>query len=572
MQYPTVSPPRTSRETLDVFKGYHRSLCIGEGEFYDMENLSSDHYPLLSPRAPRGVYATPGMAQGMIAKDELCYVDGSDLMIGEKRVPMGLTADGKPKTLASMGAYVVILPDKKYVNTADPEDCGPIEASAVTFEKTEILICDTDGTPCTGAVVQEAAPEEPLNGDLWVDISQAPHVLKIFNFHLQVWGVICKTRVRLESPGIGAPFAVEDGVSISGILWPKSLNCDAVVHARGDDFIVIDGSPAGNFHQSGPVTVERRMPELDFVIESENRLWGCRYGEGVNRIYASKLGDFKNWNCLMGTAADSYSESVGTDGAFTGAVVHLGYPLFFKENCVHKIYGSFPYNFQVRTTLLRGVQSGCSRSLAAVGETLYYKSRAGVCAYDGSLPEEISEKLGAEAYGNAAAGSLGNKYYISMSDTEGNYHTFVYDTVKRLWHREDGTRATEFCTHRGELYYIDYATEQIRTVKGTGVREEDRVRWSATTGIIGTDSPDKKYVSRMDVRMKLAVGARVTFYAEYDSSGEYEYLFAMTGKTLQSFSVPIRPKRCDHLRLRIVGEGEAKIFSICKTVEKGSAL
>jgi hypothetical protein len=74
----------------------------------------------------------------------------------------------------------------------------------------------------------------------------------------------------------------------------------------------------------------------------------------------------------------------------------------------------------------------------------------------------------------------------------------------------------------------------------------------------------------MDVRMKLEVGTRVSFYAEYDSSGYYEYIFTMTGKNIESFSVPIRPRRCDHLRLRIVGTGEAKIFSICKTIERGS--
>ena len=108
------------------------------------------------------------------------------------------------------------------------------------------------------------------------------------------------------------------------------------------------------------------------------------------------------------------------------------------------------------------------------------------------------------------------------------------------------------------------------TVNGTGEKERAPIRWSATSGIIGTDSPEKKYVSRLDVRMKLDVGARVSFFAEYDSCGEYEYLFTMTGKNLQSFSVPVRPKRCDHLRLRIVGVGEAKIFSVCKTVEKGA--
>ena len=159
-----------------------------------------------------------------------------------------------------------------------------------------------------------------------------------------------------------------------------------------------------------------------------------------------------------------------------------------------------------------------------------------------------------------------------MSDSSGNYHLFVYDTQRKMWHREDGTRASNFCAFGGELYYVDYATHRIMTVRGTGVREEEPIRWSAVTGVIGTDSPDKKYISRMDVRLKLDVGARVAFFAEYDSSGEFEYLFAMTGKSLQSFSIPIRPKRCDHLRLRIVGNGEAKIFSICKTVEKGSDL
>jgi hypothetical protein len=57
---------------------------------------------------------------------------------------------------------------------------------------------------------------------------------------------------------------------------------------------------------------------------------------------------------------------------------------------------------------------------------------------------------------------------------------------------------------------------------------------------------------------------------EYDSSEEWKHLFSMDGVSLQSFAVPIRPQRCDHLRLKIVGEGDAKIYSICKTIEWGS--
>ena len=574
MKYPTLTPLATTREMLDVFKGYHHNLRIGEGEFYEMENLSSDHYPILSPRGQRCVAATPGIAQGMIAKTELCYIDGSDFVMGDTRVPMGLTADEKPKTLVSMGAYVIIMPDKKYVNTSDLSDFGRIEASFETSAEVTFTLCSREGAEYGDAPMQAHAPSEPEDLDLWIDSSQKPYRLRRYYLSTNNWIALDEAFVKISSLGIGTLFQVGDGVRVSGVSDKKlvDLNATSAVWARDVNYIVVSGAAVTAVTQSEPVTVERNMPDMDFVIESENRLFGCRYGDGVNAIYACRTGDFRNWGSESGALTDTYFETVGTDGAFTGAITHLGYPLFFKENCVHKIYGSAPANFRIQTTALRGVQEGCHRSLATVGETLYYKSRTSVCAYDGSLPFEISSALGEEAYGNAVGGSLGNKYYVSMSDASGDYHLFVYDTQRKMWHREDGTRASDFCAFGGELYYVDYATHRIMTVRGTGVREEEPIRWSAVTGVIGTDSPDKKYISRMDVRLKLDVGARVTFFAEYDSSGEYEYLFAMTGKNLQSFSIPIRPKRCDHLRLRIVGVGDAKIFSICKTVEKGSDL
>jgi hypothetical protein len=145
-----------------------------------------------------------------------------------------------------------------------------------------------------------------------------------------------------------------------------------------------------------------------------------------------------------------------------------------------------------------------------------------------------------------------------------------------MWHREDDTQATAFCNCRGNLFYIDYADNQIKAVheitnpKGNYGTEDKMIKWSAVSGIMGTDSPDKKYISRLVVRLLLEVGSTVRFSAEYDSSGEFEHLFTMSGTKLQTFSIPIKPKRCDHLRLRIDGEGMAKIFSITKTIEQGS--
>ena len=583
MKYPYLTELRTSRQMIDVFRGYNHNLRIGEGEFYDMKNLSSNDYPVLSPRERRGIYKTPGVPQGMVAKDSLCYVDGSDFIIGEERIPMGLTverdAEGNiiPKNLISMGAYVIIMPDKRYINTSDLTDYGSMEASVTTVGTVTFTLCTLDGAEYEDVTVRDSAPSYPKNMDYWLDTSTTPNSLKQYSSTSGMWVSIATTYVKIAAANIGSPFLEGDGVKISGIMDESiaDLNNTMIIMGRGDNHIVVTGILPAALTQEAPVTVTRQMPNMDFVIESENRLWGCRYGEAlngemVNEIYASKLGDFKNWNCFNGISTDSYAVTVGTDGPFTGAIAHLGYPLFFKEGCMHKIYGNYPANYQVLTTACRGVQKGCSGSLAIVNETVLYKSRSAVCAYDGSLPYEISAALGDANYSRATAGVLGNKYYISMRDDAGGYNLFVYDMLHGMWHREDDTHALAFCTCGGDLYYIDPTFNQIKTVRGTGEVEKAPVEWEAITGVIGTDSPDKKYIPRLDVRMSLELGARVYFFVQYNSTGAWEQIYTMTGTTLQSFGVPIRPKRCDHLRLKIVGVGEAKIYSICKTIEQGS--
>ena len=57
--------------------------------------------------------------------------------------------------------------------------------------------------------------------------------------------------------------------------------------------------------------------------------------------------------------------------------------------------------------------------------------------------------------------ALKNKYYISMMDNDGEYQLFVYDTKRGLWHKEDNTHVLDFCTYRGELYYIDAKNNKI---------------------------------------------------------------------------------------------------------------
>ena len=588
MKYPKLRTTKASREIVDNFKGYNHNLRIGSGEFYDMKNMTSDYYPVLSPRGKRGVYAKDGQYHCMIAKDGLCYVDGTQFYVNGNAVD-GLVLTEAPKQLISMGAYVIIMPNKVWYNTAD-ESYGNIEAF---FEASSAryALCKADSTEY-GEIYQSATPPDPEEHDLWIDTSVSPHALKQYSTTSSVWNQIATTYVRISAPNIAENFSQYDAVNISG-LPPQlaDMNDTTVVlwdayHDPGDeklsraegtnDYIVIVGILDEVMTYESTLSLSRTMPEMDFVIESNNRLWGCRYGpaangEIVNEIYCSKLGDFKNWNCFMGISTDSWVGSCGTDGQWTGAITHMGYPLFFKENYLHKVYGSLPSNFQVQTTPCVGVQKECEKSLAIVNTTLFYKGRSGVCAYDGSLPVEMSYPLGNEVYSYAVGGSVGNKYYISMEAMNGDKNLFVFDVAKSLWHKEDEDfHVQEFCSCDGELYAI--ADDKIITMLGSGTPDESHVEWMVETGEIGISSPDSKYISRLTLRMSMDIGSEVSIYARYDFNEAWEQVCVLTGDSLRTFSIPIRPKRCDYMKLRIEGVGAAKIYSITKTIEQGSEL
>lgn len=576
MRYPKLKTKGTRRQTVDVFRGCNRGARIGEGEFCDMRNLTSDAYPVLSPRRKRGIYGRPASPQGLIGKARLCYVDGADFVVGEQRVPMGLSVEEKdcPKGLTSMGAYVIILPDKKYINTLDLTDFGDIEAAFTTTAGVSFTLCSAAGEAYADPAVAPEPPANPANLSYWLDTSAVPHVLKQYSESTGMWATVPATYVKIASPGIGRAFRRYDGVTISGACVPE-LNGSHILWETGEDFILVAGILTAAVTQETPVSVERRMPNVDFLLESENRLWGCRYGTArdgafVNEIYACKLGDFRNWNCFMGLSTDSYAASCGSDGPFTGTVAHLGYPLFFKENCIHKVYGSYPENFQIQTIACRGVQQGCHGSLAIVNETLFYKARSGICAFDGSVPVEVSAALGSESYFGAAGGAHGNKYYVSMADSQGTWHLFVYDTARGLWHREDNLHAAFFCPWAGELYCIDLGSRNILALLGSGEAAEEAVDWMAETGDLGLSLADRQYLSAITLRLSLEPGSRMDIWGQYDRSGEWAHLCHVRGTNLRSIYVPLRPRRCDTMKLRLEGTGGARVYSWTETIQQGS--
>ena len=587
---PDLTATSTYRVMTETFGGYDHNLRIADGNWYEETNLTSAHFPLFSPRAKRGVVEELNNPQGIAAKESLAYVDGDTLYYNNMPVE-GITLSTAPvdcpKRLVGMGAYLCIFPDGVYVNVQDLTDCGPLGANfSVNDQTISLQPCRVDGTAydLSDVTVSGVPPTDPVNGQYWIDDSGAVHVLKQYSTASQSWVEIPTVYCKIQTEGIGEAFNEFDGVRISGLTYSgdndalmgqiENLNADNVVRGKGSDYIIVTGLIDQAYSYTGSVQVERRIPVMDHVCELDNRLWGCHYGmqDGVpvNEIYASALGDPKVWNRFAGISTDSYAVSVGSDGPFTGMISHLGYVLAIKEDCIHKIYGTMPSNFQISTTNCRGVQKGSERSLCIVNERLYYKSRTDICTYDGSLPVSISEVFAGQAYSNARAGTLGSKYYISMQDAAGNWHMFVFDSERGIWHREDDTRAMMFTTFRDDLFYIDEESGCIMSAAGKNGALEGDVAWEATSGIIGYEYPDFKYLSRFNLRVRMEEHSYCEIYVQYDSDGEWIKQGELIGTSTQSFTVPVIPRRCDHMQIRLKGRGDVKIYSIAKILEVGS--
>lgn len=568
---PTLTVVPATREMIGEFRGYNHNLRISANEFFSTQNLTSDLYPLISPRKPRGRVRQFEKPNGLFAHNKLCWVDGTGMYYDGHFVG---TVEDSPKQFVSMGAFILVWPDKVFYNTKTGE-YGSLGNKTTTAGAVSITLCKADGTPYGEYTTSDAAPESPTNGQLWVDTSSTPHVLKIYSAAQATWSSVPTTYAKISATGIGKGFAEYDGVTITGITDYPDLNGSHVLYGVGDDYIVIIAILDAVATQTESVIVERVIPDMDYITESENRIWGC--SSANHEIYACAQGDPKNWNRFLGIATDSYAMTVGSNGDFTGAVTHLGYVLFFKEDAIHKIYGNKPANYQLSSTNSRGVERGSEKSLVIVNETLYYKSRNDVCAFNSALPSSISDALGKGRYTNAVAGARGSKYYISMQDALGTGIFLAYDENLGVWHREDDVYAPYFAALGPELYFISGQDNCLYSVGGTiadyadtEAALEKRVDWSFETGDIGIDSPDNKYISKLQIRLEVGEKALMRIEVRYNGESEWEEKYRINMAYKQSFTAPVIPRRCDTMRLRFSGYGDFKIYSITKTIEQGS--
>lgn len=513
------------------FNGLNHNLGAGDGELWDMRNLTSDYYPLLATRQKRRKLRDLESPYGIFSWDGLAWADGTKFYY--RGVARG-TVTATDKTFAALGAYIVILPDKKYYNT-ETGDFGSLESA-------------WSGTRLTFT-----------NGKLYDEDAEANCI--------QVSGV-----------NWSSYFKAGDAVTISGCTKHTENNKTPIIREIDGDklyfyeyIFTLDGDGTTPYTETGSLSVARTVPDLNFLCENENRLWGC----DDTTIYSSKLGDIFNWNVYEGLETDSYAVDTGSAGPFTACISYLGYPIFFKEDHIYKVYGSIPSNFEVMGSATLGVAAGGHKSLAIAGEILFYLSTAGFMAYSGGIPQPIGQAFGLARQRGAVGGSDGLKYYVSFRDADDVSRFCVYDAQRGLWHIEDETEIIGFCRFNGNTYFLEtgggiYLTG---TILGSEGDEEADFDWAAEFGDFTDDDPNKKGVSKLQIRLELDEGAECTVYLQFDTTGDW----IQAGQALQagvkrSYYLPIIPRRGDHYRMKIEGTGGCRIYSLAREYYDGSEL
>ena len=361
-----------------------------------------------------------------------------------------------------------------------------------------------------------------------------------------------------NEPVNATDFKVGDVVKITGNS--RVSRDGAKIESIGLYSISFEGEDFGSHGTYSDIKIERLVPDMDFICESENRLWGC----GGKTIYASALGDPTNFNDFSGVSTDSYSVAVGTDGDFTGCVAYSGGVLFFKENVLHKVIGSYPAEYAIYTYAIPGIQAGCEKSAVVINEVLYYKGRNGVYAYTGGTPVNIGRYFGSRRFEQAVGGTDGAKYYLAMKEEGGGWGLWVYDPATGLWMREDGTQVVDFIEFPDGLEFL--SGNKIYAVSGSG---EGNFPWSARFAPFYDGTQNRKRHNKLLVRLDLSAGAWAQIEVRRDN-GLWTKVWKQTGRRRNSYLVPVLPLRSDSFEVRLSGEGPCIIRGLTWEYATGS--
>ena len=101
---------------------------------------------------------------------------------------------------------------------------------------------------------------------------------------------------------------------------------------------------------------------------------------------------------------------------------------------------------------------------------------------------------------------------------------------------------------------------------------EGTLTWSAMTGDLNMADLFKRHLQKVELRMRIGLESSCEVKVQYDG-GEWETLKEITwNDDMKALSIAMVPRRCDHMRLALTGQGDMELMEIRYRVWSGSEL
>lgn len=622
-----------------TFGGINHKEGARDGEIYDMMNVTLDNYPAMSSRRGRVVEMLNGAKNygaGVInGKLYYCADDGEGTTKFYYDGKAKFTVEASEKQYAVVNKYLCIFPDKMYFSLWEDEVKGEYDSLTALHEAVSAEDTASDGDVYRVKVSDgffryfsynsqgkwNADVDLPLiDGDeVYTDSYSAQ---RRWIYLMDSWGSLegrysvsldairgnsiddkrwgdTDNNTRWLRTGDTVRVKIKyyhkgtyDGKEIKSTVYKTYTATLTSVAAKqtydytfytfntefdsaiNSEIIKPNETSSDVEHKATAVWFERVIPDFVFCFEHNNRLWGCADG----KIYASALGDPFNFEEYSLSASSAWTVAIASQGEFTGACEYNGYPTFFKEDRIIRVGGDYPSVYTTyETENIMGVAKGSGKSLATVNGVLYYLSPAGVCAYTGSYPYVISDKIGGALW-YGIAGADAHKYYLyalSSEDANGDEgNIYVYDTRYNAWTKESATgnytqtkNVYDFVIVDGKLGLIYHKTSRAAIAIYDPYKQEEEVNSSSFCEFapIYDSALSKKGIQRFNICFGLKQKSSITIKISYDG-GEFEQVFKKTTDSdplpQKVYNIPLTIKRCSMYRLRIEGTGGWIVYSI----------
>ena len=499
---------RKNKSEIVAMRGINFSDMFEDGDLSASKNISARRYPYIATRRAREVQDGYSGCTALTAWGKLVAVCGEKLYYDGNEV--GSITAGE-KQFVVVNTKLVIWPDKVYL------DLNTLELVPLADES------EGTGAEFTTNTLTIA----------WAGVDLTEH------------------------------FKVGDGIIISGCTVDAGNNKDIIIKDLTATTITVTDDTFTAATETGTITLSRDVPDMDYICESENRLWGC--SSSTQTIYVSALGDPTNFNVFQGLSTDSYAVAVGSEGDFTGCCRLSSSVLFWKQNKLHKMLGSFPAEYSLYTYDIEGLRDGCYKSLQVINEVLFYMGLHGIYAYTGGTPSLVSMNFGEHQFTNAIAGNDGDSYYLSVKDGDA-YRLLVYETRSGIWVHEDDIRCVDFARVGKDMYFADSDGKVWLADNGD---DDPDIEWYIQFTPFMETIEGRKVYSKMLIRTELPAGSYMIASVRQDE-GTWREVGRITGRKKDVVPMRIPLTRCDRFEIRLSGKGPMAILSVLREFGVGS--